>query len=433
MKESSKDLNAKTVNLILGGGVGSRLYPLTKNRSKPAVPIAGKYRLIDIPISNCLNSGLKQIYVLTQFNSASLNKHINHSYRFDLFSQNAFVDILAAEQTRESGDWFQGTADAVRQCIPNTVHRGSEYIIILSGDQLYQMDLKAMLQSHIDQGAEITIATIPVKAEPATAFGVMKVKADNTISSFIEKPDASVLPDWKSEVPKAYADEGKHYLASMGIYIFNTKVMNEILYTEKKEATDFGKEIIPYSIENGRKVYSYAFDKYWSDIGDIGSFFEANIALTKPNPPFNLFDKEFGIYTRSRQLPPSKIFETQLHEAFIAEGCLIYAKSIKHSIIGLRSRIGRGTVIETSYLMGNDRFQYTVDMKDDEISMGIGNDCTIKNAILDKHVFIGNNVSIIGDPSLEDVETDSYCIKKGIVVINKHAKIKDGTVIGLAS
>jgi len=433
MKESNTDLNSKTVNLILGGGQGTRLYPLTKNRSKPAVPIAGKYRLIDIPISNCLNSGLKQIYVLTQFNSASLNKHINHSYRFDLFSKNAFVDILAAEQTRDSGDWFQGTADAVRQCIPNTVQRGSEYIIILSGDQLYQMDLKAMLQSHIDSKAEITIATIPVKAEPATAFGIMKVEADNTISSFIEKPNASILPDWKSEVPDKYANEGKHFLASMGIYIFNTNVMNDILYNEKKDATDFAKEIIPHSIENERRVYSYSFDQYWSDIGDIGSFFEANIALTKPNPPFNLFHKEFGIFTRARLLPPSKIFGTHLHEAIIAEGCLIYAKSITNSIIGVRSRIGKNTVIEHAYLMGNDRFQYTVDMNEEEISMGIGQNCTIKNAILDKHIFIGNNVSIVGDNSLEDVETENYCIKKGIVVINKHAKIEDGTVIGLPS
>ena len=430
MKPLSTELNSKTINLILGGGRGTRLYPLTKTRSKPAVPIAGKYRLIDIPISNCINSGLRRIYVLTQFNSASLNKHINHSYQFDMFSH-GYVDILAAEQTADSGDWFQGTADAVRQSWSNTRHRDAEYVIILSGDQLYQMDLQQLLQSHIENNAEITIATIPVVAKDATAFGIMKVAADNTISSFIEKPDESLLPEWTSEVPEEYANQDKHYLASMGIYVFKKEVLENMLFDSHKDATDFGKEIIPHSIQHGKRVFSFPFDDYWDDIGDIRSFFDANIALTKPNPSFNLFHKNFGIYTRSRQLPPSKIFGTQLHESFLAEGCLIYADILQNTIVGVRSRIGKRTVIVNTYVMGNDRFQYTVDIKPDEIHMGIGEDCFIKNAILEKHVYIGNNVSIIGDDSLEDTETELYTIRKGIIVIHKHAVIPHGTQIGL--
>lgn len=430
MKPLSTELNAKTINLILGGGRGTRLHPLTKVRSKPAVPIAGKYRLIDIPISNCLNSGLRQIYVLTQFNSASLNKHINHSYQFDMFSQ-GYVDILAAEQTAESGDWFQGTADAVRQSWPNTSHKTADYVIILSGDQLYQMDLQELLQSHIENDAEITIATIPVVAKDATAFGIMKVASDNSISSFIEKPAENLLPNWTSEVPKEFADKGKHYLASMGIYIFKKEVLKKLLFEDYKSATDFGKEIIPNSIDNNYRVFSYPFDDYWDDIGDIRSFFDANIALTKPNPAFNLFHKNFGIYTRSRQLPPSKIFGTQLLEAYITEGCLIYADLLQNTIVGVRSRIGSQSVIVNTYIMGNDRFQFTVDIKPDEIHMGIGSNCFIKNAILEKHVYIGNDVTIIGDDSLEDMETELYTIRKGIVVIHKHAVIPHGTKIGM--
>jgi len=430
MNPLSTELNAKTINLILGGGRGTRLHPLTKVRSKPAVPIAGKYRLIDIPISSCINSGLRRIYVLTQFNSASLNKHINHSYQFDMFS-NGYVDILAAEQTAESGDWFQGTADAVRQSWANTRHRDAEYIIILSGDQLYQMDLQKLLHSHIQNDAEITIATIPVVAKDATAFGIMKVASDNSISSFIEKPNESLLPEWTSEMPKEFTDQGKHYLASMGIYVFKKEILKKLLFQEYTDDTDFGKEIIPNSIKNDYRVYSYPFDGYWDDIGDIRSFFDANIALTKPNPPFNLFDKNFGIYTRSRQLPPSKIFGTQLLEAFIAEGCLIYADLMQNTIVGVRSRIGKGTVIVNTYVMGNDRFQFTVDIKPDEIHMGIGDHCFIKNAILEKHVHIGNDVMIIGDDSLDDIETDLYTIRKGIVVIHKHAVIPHGMRIGL--
>jgi len=430
MKPLSTELNNKTINLILGGGRGTRLHPLTKVRSKPAVPIAGKYRLIDIPISNCINSGLRRIYVLTQFNSASLNKHINHSYKFDKFSL-GYVDILAAEQTAESGDWFQGTADAVRQSWPNTRSRDAEYVIILSGDQLFQMDLQLLLQTHIENDAEITIATIPVVETDATSFGIMKVSSDNTISSFIEKPDQSVLSKWVSEVPEIYANQGKKYLASMGIYVFKKEVLVDLLFNKFKDSTDFGKEIIPAAINNNRRVYSYPFDDYWDDIGDIRSFFEANIALTRPNPAFNLFHKRFGIFTRSRQLPPTKVFGTQLHESFVAEGCLIYCDILQNTIVGVRSRIGKGTVIVKSYIMGNDRFQYTVDIKPGEIHMGIGENCFIKNAIIEKHVYIGDNVSIVGDDSLEDIETDTYTIRKGIVVIHKHAVIKNNTKIGL--
>lgn len=421
-------MNSKVIAVVLGGGQGSRLYPLTDTRSKPAVPIAGKYRLVDIPISNCLNSGIRRIFVLTQFNSASLNKHIKNTYHFSFFSQ-AFVDILAAEQTPGNSTWFQGTADAVRQCLYHLVQHDSEYVLILSGDQLYQMDFEQMVKSHEASGAEISIATIPVNARDASDFGILKADENNLITSFIEKPKQELLLDWKSDVGDELKAKGKEYLASMGIYLFNKKLLFELL--QNNDRTDFGKEIIPQSIHD-HSVMSYKFEGYWTDIGHIHSFFDANIGLTDDIPDFNLFDKN-PIYSRARMLPPSKISGTTLEKTIIADGCIINASRIERSVIGIRTRIGTGTTIVNSYVMGGDRYQTLNELKDArEIGapvMGIGERCYIKNAIIDKNCFIGNDVRINGGPHLSNGDFKTHTIKDGIVVVKKLAVIPNGTVI----
>ncbi|MBK9257010.1 MAG: glucose-1-phosphate adenylyltransferase [Saprospiraceae bacterium] len=419
----------KTICLILGGGAGSRLYPLTKDRSKPAVPVGGKYRLIDIPISNCLNSGLYRIFVLTQYNSASLNKHVKNTFHFDHFS-NGFVDILAAEQTSGNMNWFQGTADAVRQSVRNFAYYDFDYILILSGDQLYQMDFEEMVLNHIERKADVSIATIPVVASDATSFGIMKVNKKGMIERFIEKPALDLLPDWESEVTEDQKSQGKKYLASMGIYIFNRRILG-LLLNENPNAVDFGKELIPDSINRGMKIASYAYDGYWTDIGDIKSFFEANIALSQDIPEFNLFDNQNKIYTRPRLLPPAKFSGVTFTNAIVAEGSIIHAKLVENSLLGIRSRVGFGTVIKNSYIMGNDYYESLEEMSTGQtIPMGIGLDCYIENAIVDKHVRIGNNVIIRGNDNLKDEEHEHYVIKKGIVVLNKNAVIPDGTIIG---
>ena len=418
----------KMISLILGGGAGSRLYPLTEQRSKPAVPIGGKYRLIDIPISNCLNSGLKRMFVLTQFNSASLNQHIKNTYHFDAFNS-GFVDILAAEQTRGSDKWYQGTADAVRQTKRHLVNHDYDYILILSGDQLYQMDFEKMVRYHIEKEADVTIATIPVDAKDATAFGIMKVK-DGMIDSFVEKPPKEELPKWKSEVSKGNKQAGKEYLASMGIYIFSKKAIWD-LFDDHLDAIDFGKEIIPAAISEKRKVASYEYNGYWTDIGNIPSFFDANIALTDNLPDFNLFDNMKPVYTRPRMLPPSKFFGTVFRKAVVAEGCIVHAERIERSLIGIRSRIGHYTVVSNVYMMGNDYFQQLEEVVEEEsIPMGIGRHCIIENAILDKDCRIDNNVVIRGAKGLPDEETDTYAIRDGIVVVKKRAVIPSGSRIG---
>lgn len=423
----------KMIALILGGGVGSRLAPLTTQRSKPAVPIGGKYRLIDIPISNCLNSGVRRMFVLTQFNSASLNQHIKNTYNFDLFSH-GFVDILAAEQTPNSDKWFQGTADAVRQSMHHLNNHEYDYILILSGDQLYQMDFEALAVEHIDNEADLTIATIPVIARDAPGFGIMKVNEKGMIESFIEKPKLDILPDWESAVADKYRQEGKLYLASMGIYIFKKEFLSQ-LFEEKPDAVDFGKEIIPYAIEKGFRIASYAFGGYWTDIGTIRSFYEANIALTDNVPKFNLFDDTAPIYTRPRLLAPSKTFGTWLNQTVIAEGCIIHAKKIERSIIGIRSRIGENTEISNSIIMGNDSYE-TIEELETRVAgppMGIGKNCYIRNAILDKDCRIGDNVYIHGSVALSDTETDTYTVRDGIVVIKKGASVPDNSRIGLTA
>ena len=423
-------MDVKIISLILGGGVGSRLHPLTSQRSKPAVPIGGKYRLIDIPISNCLNSGLKRMFVLTQFNSASLNKHVKNTYHFDSFSS-GFVDVLAAEQTHSSGDWFQGTADAVRQSMHHLANYDFDYILVLSGDQLYQMDFRKLTRAHIEKKADVTLATIPVNDRDAPGFGIMKVDEKGYIGSFIEKPNKEVLKDWKSAVAPEYAKRGKHYLASMGIYMFSKNVLKK-LFKDNKSAIDFGKEIIPDAINGGYKVASYAFPNYWTDIGTIQSFFEANIALTDPVPDFNLFDNDAFVYTRARMLAPSKVYGTFVNRALISEGCILHAKKIDRAVIGIRSRIGEGTEISNAIMMGADYYERLEDVEDpvEGAPMGVGKDCLIERAILDKNVRVGNNVVIKGSPMLKDAETETYVVRDGIVVLKKGAYIPDGSRIG---
>ena len=414
------------ISIILGGGQGSRLYPLTATRSKPAVPIAGKYRLVDIPISNCINSEIKRMFVLTQFNSASLNKHIKNTYHFSFFSQ-AFVDVLAAEQTMSSTSWYQGTADAVRQNMHHFLNFEFEYALILSGDQLYQMDFNKMMDAHIASNAEITIATLPVIEKEATSFGILKTDENNIITSFIEKPDASLLPEWTSEVSDSMKAQGRNHLASMGIYVFNRQLLIDLM--NNPDTNDFGKEIIPQSIAK-HKTLSYQFEGYWTDIGNVDSFFEANLGLTDDIPQFDLFNNKNRIYTRARMLPTSKISGTTLNKAVIADGCIINAGKIEHSVIGIRSRIGHESTIINTYMMGSDSYQTFEEVTSTtDIPMGIGERCFIKNAIIDKNCRIGNDVRINGDVSSKDIETDTYVIRQGIVVVKKGAVIPHGTVI----
>lgn len=416
--------------IILGGGQGSRLAPLTESRSKPAVPIAGKYRLVDIPISNCINSDIKRMFVLTQFNSASLNQHIKNTYQFSYFS-NAFVDILAAEQTPDNPTWFQGTADAVRQCMQHFLNHEFDYALILSGDQLYQMNFNEMIDAHHESGASISIATLPVNAKEAPEFGILKTDSDNFITSFIEKPARELLPEWTSEVSDDMANEGKHYLASMGIYIFNRDLLIKLM--SNPDTKDFGKEIIPQAIGN-QKILSYQYEGYWTDIGNIDSFFEANLGLTDDIPKFNLFDESSRIYTRARVLPPSKITgTTSFDRSVIAEGCIINSSKIEHSVIGIRARIDEGSVIKNSYLMGSDFYQNLEEIYNNNLndvtSIGIGKRCYINNTIVDKNCRIGNDVHLNGGKHLEDANTPLYTIKEGIIVVKKGVTIPNGFTI----
>jgi glucose-1-phosphate adenylyltransferase len=421
----------KVLAVILGGGAGTRLYPLTASRSKPAVPIAGKYRLVDIPISNCLNSGIDRMFVLTQFNSASLNRHIKNTYHFSAFSK-AFVDILAAEQTPDNPTWYQGTADAVRQCLRHLGPFEGEYILILSGDQLYQTNLMDMINNHIERKADITIATIPVAAREASDFGIMKKDDKGYITSFTEKPKKDILNDWESDTGPAMQAQGRKYLASMGIYIFNRQLLQDLLQNEYVDATDFGKEILPQSLGK-YQVVSYQYEGYWTDIGNIYSFFEANLGLTNEIPDFNLFDNNNSIYTRARMLPPAKISGTTLEKTIIAEGCIINASRIENSVIGIRTRIGTGTTIVSSYLMGIDFYETIEEIEHDKShglpSVGIGNRCYIRNAIVDKNCRIGDDVRINGGAHLENTDHSLYTVKDGIIVIKKGAVLPNGFVI----
>jgi glucose-1-phosphate adenylyltransferase len=423
-------MSKQMLSVILGGGAGTRLYPLTASRSKPAVPIAGKYRLVDIPISNCLNSGITRMFVLTMYNSASLNRHIKNTYHFSAFSS-AFVDILAAEQTPDNPTWFQGTADAVRQGLRHIAPFDSDYILILSGDQLYQIDFQEMLFHHKEKGADITIATIPVSAKEASEFGILKTQ-EGMITSFIEKPKSG-LEDWVSDTGEEMQHKGRVYLASMGIYIFNRQLLFDMLQNEFKDAADFGKEIIPNSI--GRyKVASYQYEGYWEDIGNIPAFFHANLGLTKDIPEFNLFDNTKTIYTRARMLPPAKISGSQLDRSLIADGCIINAAHIENSVIGIRSRIGHDSTLINTYIMGSDYYEtlddIAIDLQHGIPQLGIGSRCHVENAIIDKNCRIGDDVRIIGGNHIEDGDSPLYTVKDGIVVLKKGAVLPNGFTIG---
>ncbi len=423
-------MKIKMISLILGGGAGTRLSPLTQDRSKPAVPIGGKYRLIDIPISNCLNSGVVRMFVITQFNSASLNAHIKNTYHFDHFSR-GFVDILAAEQTFGNESWFQGTADAVRQTAIHLRNHDFDYILILAGDQLYQMDFEKMAKYHIAQNADVTIATIPVNAKDATGFGIMKVNEYGFIERFIEKPSTDVLEDWKSQVGEHLRNQGKDYLASMGIYIFSRKALRA-LFDSHPKATDFGKEVIPDAIKTGYNVASYEYNGYWEDVGSIGSYYEANLALTDDIPKFNLFDNDQIIYTRPRLLAPAKVSGTLINRSIISEGSIIHADKLDRSIIGIRARIDEGTVVKDAIILGNDFFESLekIIYHPNETLMGIGKNCVIERAIIDKNCRIADNVKIIGHKSLKDEKTETHCITDGIIVLRKGSYIPEGSVIG---
>ncbi|MBP2831905.1 glucose-1-phosphate adenylyltransferase [Aquimarina sp. U1-2] len=422
-------INKKVLAIILGGGQGTRLYPLTEKRSKPAVSIAGKYRLVDIPISNCIHCDIKRMFVLTQFNSASLNRHIKNTYVFSSFS-NAFVDILAAEQTPDNKTWYQGTADAVRQSMHHLLNHEFEYALILSGDQLYKMDFDQMLKEHIQKEADISVATLPVVPKEATEFGILKTDNESFITSFTEKPSLDKLPGWESEVSDEMKSENREYLASMGIYIFNKDLLIDIL--SDPDTVDFGKEIIPQSIGT-HKVLAYQYEGYWTDIGNVGAFFEANISLTDAIPKFDLFNKVSSVLTRPRILPPSKISGTLIEKSMIAEGCIINAKKIERSVIGIRSRIGKETVIRNTYMIGSNTYEDVLELEENKTknlpSFGVGEQCAINYTIIDKDARIGNNVTINGGAHLEDTEEDLYVIKDGIVVIKSRSIIPDGFVL----
>jgi glucose-1-phosphate adenylyltransferase len=416
------------IAVILGGGRGDRLYPLTKDRAKPAVPIAGKFRLVDIPVSNCLHADIDRIFVLTQFNSTSLNRHIVQTYRFDIFS-NGYVQILAAQQTLENADWYQGTADAVRQNLRRFLDMNSKYILILSGDQLYRMNYKKMLQEHIDNKAEITVAVLPVGRDQVKEFGILKTDSDGRITEFKEKPqteeDISSMEIKKELLEQHEIDPGdRSHVASMGIYIFNTDVLKDTL----GDRIDFGIHVIPDSL-NSRRVYAHYFDGYWRDVGTIRSFYEANLELTNIVPPFDFYDEHFLIYTRPRFLPGSKINSCMVVSSILCEGAIMTDAIIRNSVIGVRSIINSGAVIENSVIMGADQYDKIKDSCNESTLMGVGRGSLIRNAIVDKNARIGCNVRIINEGELTTLNSDNYSIRDGIVIVHKNATIPDNTVI----
>ncbi|MBD1837279.1 glucose-1-phosphate adenylyltransferase [Coleofasciculus sp. FACHB-64] len=427
----------KVLSIILGGGAGTRLYPLTKLRAKPAVPLAGKYRLIDIPVSNCINSEIYKIYVLTQFNSASLNRHIARAYSFAGFTE-GFVEVLAAQQTPENPNWFQGTADAVRQYLWLLDEWDVDEYLILSGDHLYRMDYRQFVQRHRDTNADITLSVVPMDERRASDFGLMKIDDTGRVIDFSEKPKGDALKEMQVDTTTLglSAEQAKKnpYIASMGIYVFKKDVLMHLLQTNQ-ERTDFGKEIIPASAQD-YNVQAYLFNDYWEDIGTMESFYEANLALTRqPQPPFSFYDEDAPIYTRARYLPPSKLLDCQITESIIGEGCILKECRIEHSVLGVRSRIESGSLIEDSLVMGADLYQPFAERQahceDGKVPLGIGSDTRIRRAIIDKNAHIGCNVQIINKDRVEEAnrESEGFYIRSGIVVVLKNAVIPDGTVI----
>ena len=421
----------RAIAVILGGGAGTRLFPLTGHRAKPAVPLAGKYRLVDVPISNCINSGLDRIFVLTQYNSASLNSHIARSYVFDRF-RGGFVTILAAEQTPASERWYQGTADAVRQVIPHIGTYAHDQVVILSGDQLYTMDYRVMLEHHRRTGADVTIAVTPVVAEEAPGFGILHTDAEHRITAFYEKPKLHDLGGKESPVDEEMRAAGRIYLASMGIYVFESRVLREVL-DARPDDHDFGKEIIPGAIRDGRNVVAYPFTGYWNDIGTVRSFFETNIMLAEPRPAFNLFDAEMPLYTNARLLPPAKITRSRIENTIIGEASVIVDSDISSSVIGLRSYVGPGTRIHRTVLMGSDYYQWETPETRGRVEgppcPGIGAGTRIENAIVDKNAAVGERCVIANDAAVQEGEGPGFYIRDGIVVVVKNAEIPDGTIV----
>jgi len=408
---------------ILGGGRGARLYPLTKLRAKPAVPIAGKYRLIDIPISNCINAGIHRIAVLTQFNSVSLHRHISQTYNFDAFNR-GWVQILAAEQTPQSTDWYQGTADAIRKQLFEIKATNADYVLILAGDHLYRMDFEELAEFHWESQAEVTIAVQPVPRDQASRFGLLKCERDGRITEFAEKPtEADILERFVSR-----EDDAKPYLGSMGIYLFNTDVLVDIL--ENTTYTDFGHHLIPATIEH-HEVYGFSFEGYWEDIGTIRSFYETNLSLTRPDSPFDFHDPEDPIYTRPRFLPGSTVDGTTLNSVLLADGCRVCCAEINDSIVGLRSQIAVGARISSSVIMGADYYDSASTIAHaNGVPLGIGRDCVIDGAIIDKNVRMGAGVVIQPFPPGTEIEHEAWAVRDGIVVIPKDTILPDGTHIG---
>ena len=421
----------RALAVILGGGAGTRLFPLTGHRAKPAVPLAGKYRLVDVPISNCINSGLDRIFVVTQFNSASLNKHISRSYVFDRFRA-GFVTILAAEQTPRSEKWFQGTADAVRQSMLHMRSYPHDRVVILSGDQLYTMDYGEMLAHHEATGADITIGVTPVVAADAPAFGILKTDAGQLITEFHEKPKLGELAGKESPVTPELQAEGRIYLASMGIYVFDAKILENVLDVHPDEH-DFGKEIIPGAIRGGCRVVAYPFTGYWNDIGTVRSFFETNIMLASPKPDFNLYDARMPLYTNARMLPPAKVTRSRVENSLVCEGAVIVDSDVSDSVIGIRAYVGARTRMHRVVMMGADYYPWAD--TDGQVrvqgpaSPGIGEDTRIENAIVDKNVSVGRRCVITNWAGVQEGEGPGFYIRDGIVVLTKGAVIADGTTI----
>jgi glucose-1-phosphate adenylyltransferase len=424
--------DTKLLAVILGGGAGNRLFPLTQQRSKPAVPLGGKYRLVDIALSNCINSDILRTFVLTQYNSASLNRHVAQTYRFSQFS-NGFVEILAAEQTPENPQWFQGTADAVRQVLPHIRDWGIDTLLILSGDHLYRMDYRQFLQRHHESNADVTVSVIPCEARAASEFGLLKTDENGRIVEFKEKPKGDELLSMQVDTTKLGLDATeatrRPFLASMGIYVFKYDRLEQLL-AEDQSWMDFGKEVIPAAIRAGH-VQAFMFDGYWEDIGTIG----ANLDLTSKIPKFNLFDSEAPVYTRARYLPPSKIEDSQINDSIVSDGCIINGAKVTSSVIGLRSRISKGVQIEASFMMGADFYQTFEDMRRDLGTglprVGIGEGTVVKRAIIDKNARIGTNARLLNEAgtTATDGPNGSYFIRDGIILVPKNAVIADGTVI----
>ncbi len=427
----------RVLAIILGGGAGTRLYPLTKLRAKPAVPLAGKYRLIDIPVSNCINSEIFKIYVLTQFNSASLNRHIARTYNFSGFTE-GFVEVLAAQQTPENLNWFQGTADAVRQYLWLFQEWDVDEYLILSGDHLYRMDYRLFIQRHRETNADITLSVIPIDERRASDFGLMKIDRSGRVIDFSEKPKGEALKKMAVDTTilglDKYQAEKQPYIASMGIYVFKKDVLIKLL-KESLESTDFGKEIIPNSAKD-YNIQAYLFDGYWEDIGTIEAFYNANLALTKqPHPPFSFYDEQAPIYTRARYLPPSKLLDCQVKQSIISEGCILKNCRVENSVLGVRSRIESGCVIQDSLIMGADYYQpfaeNHLECQHHSVPLGIGANTIIRRAIIDKNTHIGCDVQIVNKDNVQEAERENqgFYIRNGIVVILKNAVIPDGTII----